>query len=98
MMTLNQRIEHQSEASYNSGMENQLSPDQSAALAASPNAKIALVDPSTKQRYVLVPENEYSRLQDLDAIRQGISRMESGEGQTLPEAMNEIRRSLQSRS
>jgi len=79
-------------------MENQLSPDQSAALAASPNARLAVVDPSTQQRYVLIAEDEYSRLEDLDAIRQGILQMESGQGQPLCEAMNDIRRSLQSRS
>ena len=79
-------------------MENQLSPDQSAALAASPNAKLAVIDPSTQQRYVLIAEDEYYRLEDLDAIRQGISQMESGQGQPLSEAINDIRRSLQSRS
>jgi len=79
-------------------MENQLSHDQSVALAASPNARLAVVDPSTQQRYVLISEDEYYRLEDLDAIRQGISQMESGKGQPLSEAMNDIRRSLQSRS
>jgi len=47
---------------------------------------------------VLISEDEYYRLEDLDAIRQGISQMESGKGQPLSEAMNDIRRSLQSRS
>ena len=79
-------------------MENQLSYDQSVALAASPNARLAVVDPITQQRYVLISEDEYYRLEDLDAIRQGISQMESGKGQPLSETMNDIRRSLQSRS
>jgi len=52
-------------------MENQLSHDQSVALAASLNARLAVVDPSTQQRYVLISEDEYYRLEDLDAIRQG---------------------------
>ena len=64
-------------------MESQLSPDQSAALAASPNARLAVVDPLTKQRNVLIAKHEYSRHEDLDAIRQGISQMESGKGQPL---------------
>lgn len=78
-------------------METPLSPDQSAALAATPNSRLIVIDPATRQRYVLVSADEYTRLEDLDAIRRGISAMEAGEGKPLADAMNDVRQSLQSR-
>ncbi len=79
-------------------MENQLSPDQSAALAASPEARLTIVDPSTRRWYVLISADELARLENLDAIGRGISQMESGQGQPLGDAMSEIRQSLKSES
>lgn len=78
-------------------MENQLSPDQSAALAASPETRLTIIDPSTQQRYVLITADEYARFESLDAIGRGISQMESGQGQPLDDAMIEIRQLLQSK-
>lgn len=78
-------------------METPRSPDQSAALAATPNSRLTVIDPATRQRYVLVSADEYTQLEDFDAIRRGISVMEAGEGKPLADAMNDVRQSLESR-
>ena len=79
-------------------MENHLSPDQSQALALSADARLTVVDPTTNRRYVLVDAEDLARLEDLDAIRTGLSQMESGLGQPLAEVMNDVRDTLRSRS
>ncbi len=78
-------------------MENQLSPDQSQALALSTDSRLTVVDPTTNRRYVLVDAEDFARLEDLDAIRTGISQMESGLRQPLAEAMNDVRDTLRNR-
>jgi hypothetical protein len=78
-------------------MDTELSPEISVALRASKSNSLLVVDPVTNRRYVIIDAEEFARLEDANAIRQGISQMEAGLGQPLDEAMNEVRSLLRQR-
>ena len=58
-------------------METKLPPELSIALNATADHRLAVVDPSTNMRYVIVAADTFARLETLDAIRTGIAQMES---------------------
>lgn len=75
-------------------MKTQLTPEQSMALNASSEHRLTVLDPATNSRYVIVEAEALERLETINSIRIGISQMESGNGQLLAEAMDEIRSQL----
>lgn len=72
-------------------MDIELSPEISTALRASKSNPLTVVEPVTNRRYVIFDADEFTRLEDADAIGRGVSQMEAGLGQPLDEAMNEVR-------
>ncbi len=78
-------------------MDTKLTQEISMALQASSQSHLTVIDPMTNRRYVIVDADEFARLEDAGAIRQGISEMEAGLGQPLGEAMDEVRQMLRQR-
>jgi len=73
----------------------------SAALHATGDQRLAVIDPETNRIYMLVDGETHCRAmaalqrqQDRDAIAEGLSQMESGQGKPLDEAFDEIRTRL----
>jgi hypothetical protein len=71
------------------------------ALHASGERQLEVIDPETKQTYVLVESETHRRAmealrrqQDRDAIAEGIAQMEAGQGKPLDVAMSDIRARL----
>ncbi len=79
-------------------MNSKLSPELSNALNATENQQFVVVDPATNREYVIVDADKLARLESLDAIRNGIAQMESGEGQALPVAFDDIRAEINQRA
>ena len=75
-------------------MNTQLTPEQSMALNATVEHRLTVTDPATNSRYVIVEVEALERLETINSIRNGLSQMESSEGQPLAEAMDEIRSQL----
>jgi len=78
-----------------------LNKELAAALHATGDRELELVDPETQRTYVLVDSETHRRAmealrrqQDRDAIAEGIAQMESGQGRPLDEAFSNLRSRL----
>lgn len=74
-----------------------LTPQIAAALQASENHQLELVDPQTNKVFVICDLEMHRKVKailDRDAIANGIAQMEAGEGQPLDEAFEELRQEL----
>lgn len=72
-----------------------------AALQATEERELELIDPETRRRYVLVDSETHLRAmqalrrqQNIEAIKQGIREMEAGLGIPVDQAFDEIEQSL----
>ena len=86
---------------YTSKMTAKLSKDLVAALHATGDSGLEVVDPETQRTYVIVVSNVHRqamdalrRQQDRDAIAEGLAQMEAGQGKPLDEALSSIRTRL----
>jgi hypothetical protein len=75
-----------------------LSNELAAALRATGERELEVVDPQTQRTYVLVEAETHRRAmdalrrqQDRDAIAEGLAQMEAGEGKPLDEAFSDMR-------
>ena len=82
-------------------MTAKLTKELAAALHATGECELEVVDPETSRLYFIVDSETHRqamdalrRQQDRDAIAQGIAEMEAGEGSTLDAAFNDIRANL----
>ncbi|MBX3450415.1 MAG: hypothetical protein KF777_12680 [Planctomycetaceae bacterium] len=82
-------------------MTAKLTKELAAALHAAGGRELEVVDPDTQRLYFVVDAEVHRqamealrRQQDRDAIAQGISEMEAGEGISLDEAFDDIRANL----
>ena len=82
-------------------MAAKLTKELAAALNASGESELEVIDPETQRTYFVVDADTHRRamdalrrLQDYDAIAQGIAEMQAGEGTTLDEAFDDIRATL----
>ncbi|MCO6456069.1 MAG: hypothetical protein J5I93_12285 [Pirellulaceae bacterium] len=82
-------------------MTAKLTKELAAALHATGESELEVVDPDTQRMYVVVDVEIHRqamhalrRQQDRDAIAQGIAEMEAGEGTPLGEAFDSIRANL----
>lgn len=82
-------------------MSTKLSKELADALRASGGSELEVIDPDSRRRYVLVDSDTHRRAmealrrqQDRDAIAQGISEMEAGEGVSTGEARKLTREKL----
>jgi hypothetical protein len=82
-------------------MITKLTTEQSAALHASGDHELQVVDPVTDRTYVLIDSDTHRqamdalrREQDRDAIAEGIQQMAAGQGQPLDAALAEMRARL----
>lgn len=92
---------------YNPCMAPKLTDELSAAIDASESRSLEVIHPSTNRTYFIVDGDTHRRAMDalqqkrrqenIDAIAEGITQMEAGEGQPLDEAFDEIRSNLQLR-
>jgi len=76
-------------------MTTKLTPEQLNALRATTDARLAVVDPTTKRRYVIIDAEQLAQLDALRAISNGIEQMEKDQGQPLADAMTDIRAELE---
>lgn len=90
---------------YNLRMTAKLNKELAAALHATGESELEVVDPDTQRTYFVVDAEIHRRAmdalrrqQDRDAIAQGIAEMEAGEGVPLSEAFDDIRANLGLRS
>lgn len=88
-------------AGYSCIMTAKLTKELAAALHATGESELEVVDPDTQRLYLVVDAEVHRqamealrRQQDRDAIAQGISEMEAGEGISLDEAFDDIRANL----
>ena len=79
----------------------EMTKELAAALHATEDRELELIDPETRQRYVLVDSETHMRAmkalrrqQDIEAIKQGIREMEAGLGKPVDQAFAEIRQRL----
>jgi hypothetical protein len=86
---------------YNRRMTAKLTKELAAALHATGDHELEVVDPDTSRVYFIVESemhrqamNALRRQQDRDAIAQGIAEMEAGQGIPLEEAFDDIRAAL----
>jgi len=86
---------------YDLSMTPKLTKELAAALHATGENELEVVDPDTQRIYFVVDADIHRlamdalrRQQDRDAIAQGIAEMESGEGIALDEAFDDIRANL----
>lgn len=86
---------------YNRGMTAKLTKELAAALHATGDHELEVVDPDTLRVYFIVESEVHRqamdalrRQQDRDAIAQGIAEMETGQGIPLAEAFDDIRAAL----
>ena len=89
---------------YHSAMTEKLTKELAAALHASGNVELQVVDPDTSRLYFIVDSETHRkamealrRQQDRDAIEQGIAEMEAGHGMLLNEAFDSVRSQLRLR-
>lgn len=89
---------------YNLAMTAKLTKELAAALHATGDRELEVVDPETSRVYFIVDSEMHRqamdalrRQQDRDAISQGIVEMEAGQGTPLDEAFDDIRLSLKLR-
>lgn len=89
---------------YDAAMTEKLTKELAAALHASGNVELQVVDPETSRLYFIVDSETHRqamdalrRQQDRDAIAQGIAEMEAGRGMPLDEAFDDIRSQLRLR-
>jgi maltooligosyltrehalose synthase len=82
-------------------MTPELTKELAAALRASEEGELEVVDPDTRRTYYLVDSETHRqamealrRQQDYESIAEGIRQMEAGEGQPLEVAAAEIRKRL----
>lgn len=82
-------------------MTAKLTKELAAALHATTNCELEVVDPETQRTYFVVDAVTHRlamealrRQQERDAIAQGIAQMEAGEGTPLSEAFDDIRANL----
>ncbi len=75
-------------------MDTELTPEQSKALEQTDGMSLPVFDPVSNKKYVLIPADEFNKLESIAAIKEGIRQMENGEGQPLDEAMFDVRSSL----
>lgn len=78
-------------------MTTQLPPEIANAINAAAGDRLKVIDPATNREYVIVDAETFAKLEDYQAIRNGIRQMENGEGQPLKEAMSDIRAALNRR-
>ena len=85
-------------------MTAKLTKELAAALHATGDSELEVVDPETERTYFLVDSDTHRqamealrRQQDRDAIAQGIAEMEAGDGISVEDARNRTRESLLSR-
>lgn len=78
-----------------------LTQELTAALDATANRELELVDPETQRRYVLVDSDIYHQAmealriqQDREAIATGLEQLEAGEGRTVDESFQSMRTRL----
>ena len=78
-----------------------LNKELAAALHATGDRELEVVDPETQQTYVIVDSETHRRAmealrrqQDRDAIAEGIAQMEAGQGQPLDKAFSDMRSRL----
>ena len=78
-----------------------LTPELKAALDATGNGELELLDPETQRRCVLVDSDTFHQAmealrsqQDREAIAQGIAQLDSGEGRSLEESFQAMRTRL----
>lgn len=78
-----------------------LTHELTAALDATGDRELELVDPETQRRYVLVDSDTYHQAmealrsqQDREAIAAGLAQLEAGEGRTLDESFQAMRTRL----
>ncbi len=91
----------QHDLGYHHWMTAKLTKELAAALHATGEGELEVVDPETSQLYFIVDGETHRqamealrRQQDRDAIAQGIAEMEAGKGMPLAEAFNDIRSNL----
>lgn len=82
-------------------MTAKLNKELAAALHATGNNELEVVDPETQRTYVLVDSeihrqamNALNRQQDRDAIAEGLMQMELGQGKPLDQAFSDMRSRL----
>ncbi|MEQ1828306.1 MAG: hypothetical protein ABL921_20265 [Pirellula sp.] len=79
-------------------MDAQLTIEQSNALNSSGGHRLTVLDPVTNRRYVIVDEQELAKLETIQSIRMGIDQLELSQGQTLNDAMDDVRKQLRLRA
>lgn len=82
-------------------MITKLSKEQAAALRATGDRELEVVDPETQRAYIIVDRDTHRRAmealrrqQDRDAVAEGLSQMEAGKGKPLDEAFSDMRSRL----
>lgn len=78
-------------------MDTNLTPEQSQALGSAGKQPLVVTDPATNRKYVLIAADEFSKLESVAAIRNGLAQMEAGNGQDVVDAFHDIRNQLDRR-
>jgi hypothetical protein len=78
-------------------MDTNLTPEQSQALGSAGEQPLIVIDPATNRKYVLIAADEFSKLETVAAIRNGLAQMEAGNGEDVVDAFQDIRNQLDRR-